>query len=71
MKVYQTNEIRNIALLGGAKSGKTTLAECMIFEGGLINRRGSVDDGNTVSDYREIELERGNTNSADISQSSC
>jgi elongation factor G len=58
MKVYQTNEIKNIALVGGAKSGKTTLAEAMLFEGGVINRRGSVDDKNSVSDYREIELER-------------
>ena len=58
MKIYQTNEIKNIALTGGTKSGKTTLAEAMLFEGGLINRRGSVDDKNSVSDYREIELER-------------
>jgi len=58
MKVYQTNEIKNIALIGGAKTGKTTLAEAMLFEGGVINRRGSVEDKNTVSDYREIELER-------------
>ena len=58
MKVYQTNEIKNIALIGGAKSGKTTLAEAMLFEGGVINRRGSVDDKNSVSDYREVELER-------------
>ncbi len=58
MKVYQTNEIKNIALVGGTKSGKTTLAEAMLFEGGVINRRGSVDDKNSVSDYREIELER-------------
>jgi elongation factor G len=61
MKVYQTNEIRNIALIGGAKAGKTTLAECMLFEGGVISRRGSVDDKNTVSDYREVELERQNS----------
>ena len=61
MKVYQTSEIRNIALVGGAKAGKTTLAECMLFEGGLINRRGTVDDKNTVSDYRNIELERQNS----------
>ncbi len=61
MKVYQTNEIRNIALIGGAKAGKTTLAECMLLEGGVINRRGSIDDKNTVSDYREIELERQNS----------
>ncbi|MFW6224268.1 MAG: elongation factor G [Bacteroidota bacterium] len=58
MKLYQTNEIKNIALTGGTKSGKTTLAEAMLFEGGVINRRGSVDDKNSVSDYREIELER-------------
>jgi elongation factor G len=61
MKVYQTKDIRNLALLGGAKTGKTTLAECMLLEGGIINRRGSVDDKNTVSDYREIELERQNS----------
>jgi elongation factor G len=58
MKIYQTEDIRNIALIGGAKSGKTTLAEAMLFEGGIINRKGSVDDKNTVSDYREIELEK-------------
>jgi elongation factor G len=66
MKVYQTDEIRNIALVGSAKAGKTTLAECMIFEGGLINRRGSVDDQNTVSDYREIEHERQNSVSSTV-----
>ncbi|MDR2907811.1 MAG: elongation factor G [Bacteroidales bacterium] len=61
MKVYQTNEIRNIALIGGAKSGKTTLAEAMAFEGGVVSRRGSIDDKNTISDYREIELDRKNS----------
>ncbi len=61
MKVYQTGDIRNIALVGGAKSGKTTLAECLLLEGGVINRRGAVEDKNTVSDYREIELERQNS----------
>lgn len=61
MKVFETNDIRNIALIGGAKTGKTTLAEDMLFEGGVINRRGSVDDKNTVSDYREIELDRQNS----------
>ncbi|MFP4471839.1 MAG: elongation factor G [Bacteroidales bacterium] len=66
MKVYQTDEIRNIALVGGAKAGKTTLSECMLFEGGLINRRGSVDDKNTVSDYREIEHERQNSVSSTV-----
>ncbi len=58
MKIYQTDEIRNIALIGAAKSGKTTLAENMLFEGKVINRKGTVDDKNTVSDYRQIETER-------------
>lgn len=66
MKVYKTNEIRNVALIGSAKSGKTTLSESMLFHGGLINRRGSVDDKNTVSDYREIELERQNSVSSTV-----
>jgi len=61
MKAYQTNEIKNIAIIGGAKSGKTTLVESMLFEGGLLKRRGSVDDKNTASDYRDIELERQNS----------
>ncbi len=61
MKIYQTSEVKNVALIGGAKSGKTTLAEAMVFEGGLINRRGSVDERNTLSDYREIEIERQNS----------
>ncbi len=58
MKVYQTKEIRNIAIIGGNRVGKTTLAEAMAFHGGVISRRGSVDDKNTISDYRELELER-------------
>ena len=58
MKIFQTDEIRNVALIGAAKSGKTTLAENMLFEGKVINRKGSVDDKNTVSDYRQIEMER-------------
>lgn len=61
MKIYQTNELRNVTLIGGPRSGKTTLAESMLFEGGVITRRGSVEDKNTVSDYREIELERKNS----------
>ncbi len=58
MKVYKTTEIRNIALIGGAKSGKTTMAESMLFEGKSINRKGAVEDHNTVSDYKQIELDR-------------
>ena len=58
MKVYQTKEIRNVALIGGNRVGKTTLAEAMAFHGGVISRRGTVEDKNTISDYREVELER-------------
>ncbi|MDR1623889.1 MAG: elongation factor G [Tannerellaceae bacterium] len=59
MKVYQTNEIKNIAILGSSGSGKTTLAEAMLYEGGVIKRRGSVDTKNTVSDYFPVEKEYG------------
>ncbi len=59
MKVYQTNEIKNIALIGSAGSGKTTLAEAMLFESGVIKRRGSVEQKNTVSDYFPVEQEYG------------
>ncbi|MCZ8355425.1 MAG: elongation factor G [Cyclobacteriaceae bacterium] len=61
MKVYDAKHIKNIALLGAPKSGKTTLAEDMIFEAGLIHRRGQVENKNTVSDYHEIEHEKGNS----------
>ena len=59
MKNYQTNEIKNIALLGSAGSGKTTLAESMLFEAGVIKRRGTVEGKNTVSDYFPVEQEYG------------
>ena len=59
MKVYQSNEIKNIALVGGSGTGKTTLAEAMLFESGVIKRRGSIDSGNTVSDYFPVEKEYG------------
>ncbi|MCY1719816.1 elongation factor G [Prolixibacteraceae bacterium Z1-6] len=61
MKVYKTEEIRNIALIGNAGSGKTTLAEAMLFEGGVISRRGEVTAKNTVSDYTQIEQDYGNS----------
>lgn len=58
MKTFDEKHIKNIVLLGSPKSGKTTLAETMLFEAGLINRRGTVETNNTVSDYHEIEHER-------------
>jgi elongation factor G len=61
MKVYDDKHIKNIVLLGSAKSGKTTLAETMLYEAGLINRRGRVEDNNTVSDYLDIEHDRGSS----------
>ena len=59
MKVYKTHEIKNIALLGSKGSGKTTLAEAMLYECGVIKRRGTVDAGNTVCDYFPVEKEYG------------
>ena len=59
MKVYQSNEIKNIALLGSKGSGKTTLAEAMLYECGVIKRRGTVEGKNTVSDYFPVEHEYG------------
>ena len=59
MKTFQTNEIKNIALLGSAGSGKTSLAEALLYESGVIKRRGSVDAKNTVSDYFPVEQEYG------------
>ncbi|WP_298731749.1 elongation factor G [uncultured Chitinophaga sp.] len=61
MKTYDEKHIKNIVLLGAAKSGKTTLSETMLFEAGIINKRGSVEEANTVSDYHEIEYERGSS----------
>ena len=61
MKVYDDKHIKNIVLLGSHGCGKTTLAETMLFEAGLITRRGRVEDKNTVSDYHDIEHERGSS----------
>ncbi|EGJ70334.1 small GTP-binding protein [Bacteroides coprosuis DSM 18011] len=59
MKTYQTNEIKNIALLGSSRSGKTTLVEAMLFESGLLKRRGTVEENTTASDYFPVEHEYG------------
>src|SRR5215213_167716 len=61
MPEFDTSHVKNIVLLGHAGCGKTSLAECMLYEAGLINRKGSVDQRNTVGDYHALEQERGNS----------
>ncbi|MFT3935657.1 MAG: elongation factor G [Chitinophagaceae bacterium] len=61
MADFDTSHVKNIVLLGHAGSGKTSLAECMLLEAGLINRKGTIAAKNTVSDYHELEKERGNS----------
>jgi elongation factor G len=58
MNIYDSSRIRNLVLLGHSGSGKTTLAETMLFESGTIQRRGSVQEGNTVSDFHAIEKDK-------------
>ena len=61
MKVYDNKHVKNVAFVGANQCGKTTLAETMLFEAGLLNRRGSVEEKNTVSDFHDIEKERQNS----------
>lgn len=61
MPEFDTSHVKNIVLLGHAGSGKTSLAECMLYEAGLITRRGNIADRNTTGDYHELEQERGNS----------
>ena len=61
MKVFDDKHIKNVVLLGSHACGKTTLAETMLFEAGLIPRRGRVEDNNTVSDHHALEHERGSS----------
>lgn len=59
MKIYDDKHIKNVVFVGAHGCGKTTLSETMLFEAGLLNRRGTVEQQNTVSDHHEIEHERG------------
>jgi elongation factor G len=61
MNNYNSDQIRNISFLGNSSSGKTTLIESILFSKGIINRKGEVENKNTVSDYNEIEQENGNS----------
>ncbi|WP_242158404.1 elongation factor G [Aestuariivivens sediminis] len=58
MKIFDDKHIKNVVLVGAHNSGKTALCETMLFEAGLINRRGTIEDKNTVSDYHDVEHER-------------
>ncbi len=61
MPEFDTSHVKSIVLLGHAGCGKTTLAECMLYEAGLISRRGTIAEKNTVGDYHDLEHERGNS----------
>lgn len=61
MSEFDTSHVKNIVLLGHAGSGKTSLAEAMLFEAGIITRRGTIADQNTTGDYHPLEQERGNS----------
>ena len=66
MKVYTTDKVRNVVLLGHGSSGKTSLAEAMAYLGGITSRMGRVEDGNTISDYDKEEIRRGFSISASV-----
>jgi elongation factor G len=61
MAEFDTSHVKNIVLLGHAGSGKTSLAECMLYEAGLITRKGTIAERTTTGDYHELEQERGNS----------
>ena len=66
MKVYDAASIRNVAVAGHGGSGKTQLVSALLFDAGMVNRLGKVDEGNTVTDYDEEEIARKNTISASL-----
>ena len=59
MKVYRTDEIRNVVLLGHGGSGKTSLAEAMLYVSGAVSRMGKISESNTTSDFDKEEQKRG------------
>ena len=61
MKVYDAASIRNVAVVGHGGSGKTQLVSALLFDAGMVNRLGKVDEGNTVTDYDEEEIARKHT----------
>jgi elongation factor G len=61
VKIYEGEKIRNVALMGHADTGKTQLISSMLYAAGMVNRLGKVDDGTSVTDYDEEEIERGFT----------
>ncbi len=66
MKVYAAEHIRNVALVGHSGSGKTQLASALLFDAGMVNRLGKVDEGNTVTDFDEEEIARKHTLSSSV-----
>src|SRR6187455_2602473 len=66
MKVYDAASIRNVAVVGHGGSGKTQLVSALLFDAGMVNRLGKVDEGNTVTDYDEEEIARKHTLSASL-----
>src|SRR4026207_988706 len=66
MKVYDAASIRNVAVVGHGGSGKTQLVSALLFDAGMVNRLGKVDEGNTVTDYNEEEVARKHTLAASL-----
>ena len=58
MKEYKSDEIRNIAIVSHARAGKTSLTEALLYDAGAIDKLGRVDNGTTVSDFDEEEIQR-------------
>ena len=66
MKVYGASGIRNVAIVGHSGSGKTQLASALLFDAGMVNRLGMVDDGTTITDFDEEEVTRKHTLSSSV-----